>query len=294
MGFSIASDEYVAFQNGGIALTTLTTPKIVTALWDTNGNISIAIDATASAVNGIGVTNAATGNGATNPVTIAPNGTDTHVGLTIAPKGASGVLKLGLSTGTADVILGQSSGTQTVKIGNGAGIATVNLANASVAGANVNIASAATGASVTDTVTIMGGNAVALGIKALNILTGTPGTSGNNRLTMGGGATSAITVNGAFTSYQGVNLIATETGSNNAIAGALLNAAGVAVTLAAGLRVTVILAHSLQGGANTFVLNGTSKAIKKASNAATDITAIASTGIIELIYDGTEFLLLGQ
>ena len=271
------------------------TNVLVNNIFDANGKVSLAIGATASAVNGLGVTNAATGNGTTNPVTLLPSGTDTHVGLTVTPKGASGVLTLGLSNGTADVVLGSSSGTQSVKIGNGAGISTVNLANVSVAGANVNMAGAVTGAGITDTVTISGGNAAATGIKVVNILTGTPGTSGNNRLTIGGGATAKATVNAAASTYTDWNYIATESGSNNAIAGALTDASGSNITLAAGLRVRVKLAHTLQAGANTFVFNTVSKSIKSSRNAANDIaTGYAATGIIDMMYDGTQWLDMSQ
>lgn len=81
------------------------------------------------------------------------------------------------------------------------------------------------------------------------------------------------------------NYIATETGANNAIAGAL----PAAVVLAAGLTVKILLAHSLQAGANTFALTGGSaKAIKSHFNPATNLaTAYVVGGIITLTYDGT-------
>lgn len=83
------------------------------------------------------------------------------------------------------------------------------------------------------------------------------------------------------------NFIATETGANNAIAGALPG-----VTLVPGLMVVIQLAHTLQAGANTFNLNGGGAlAIKSHSNVATDIgTAYAATGIIDLVYNGTLWL----
>lgn len=82
------------------------------------------------------------------------------------------------------------------------------------------------------------------------------------------------------------NYIASETGSNNAIAGAL-----VGVPLVAGTQVTVLLAHSLQVGANTFTFNGTSKNIRAADNPANNIaTAYVSGGTISLGYDGTQWL----
>lgn len=272
-----------------------TSPKITTSIADANGNISIAVAATASAVNGLGVTNAATGNGTTNPVTLAPSGTDAAVALTVTPKGAAGVLTLGLSTGTGDVVVGSSSGTQSVKIGNGAGAVTVNIGNVTVVGATITMAGAVTGAGITDTVAIATGNAAATGIKIVNIATGTPGTSGNNKVTIGGGTTSAATVNAVARTYQDWNYIATESGANNALVAALLDAGGNAVTVAAGLRVSIKLAHSLQAGANTFNLNshGTD-AVKKTSNPATDLSVTAVSGsILTMIFDGTVWQVQG-
>lgn len=103
--------------------------------------------------------------------------------------------------------------------------------------------------------------------------------------------TSTLSPKAGFTPYQTANYIASETGSNNAIAGALTDASSSNVTLAAGLCVTVQLAHTLQAGANTFVLNGTSKNIKSHFNVANNIgTAYAATGMWTGCYDGTEWV----
>ena len=61
----------------------MTSPRIVTSLNDTNGNELFGITATASAVNELTVTNAATGN---NPV-MSATGSDTNIGITLTPKG---------------------------------------------------------------------------------------------------------------------------------------------------------------------------------------------------------------
>ena len=85
--------------NVGIALTpkgtgrttvtqlTTTSPRVLTAINDTNGNELIGITATASAVNEITVANAAT---TANPV-ISATGGDTNIGITLTPKGTGGV-----------------------------------------------------------------------------------------------------------------------------------------------------------------------------------------------------------
>lgn len=67
----------------------LTTPGIVTSINDTNGNEIIKTPATASAVNELTITNAATG---TSP-DISATGGDTNISLTVTPKG-TGVFKL--------------------------------------------------------------------------------------------------------------------------------------------------------------------------------------------------------
>jgi len=68
----------------------LTTPKITTSINDANGNEVIKTPATASAVNEVEITNAATGN---DPL-IAPSGGDTDVGLKLKGKG-TGKVKIG-------------------------------------------------------------------------------------------------------------------------------------------------------------------------------------------------------
>lgn len=274
------------------------------AINDVNGNLSILIDATASAVNGLEVTNAATG----NPVAVLPGGSvsDTNVGLTlqskgtgavtIAPTAAGGTIVIGKADQTGAITVGSSSGIETVAVGNGAGAATVNLANVTVAGATVNIAGAVTGAGITDTTTIAGGNAAATGVKVVNIAAGTPGTSGNNRVTIGGGATSAVTLNAVVRSYQATNYIGTESGANNALVAALLDASGASVTVAAGLIIWLKLGHSLQAGANTLNVNGHgADSIKKTSNPATDLSVTAVSGsILMMIFDGTVWQVQGQ
>lgn len=264
------------------------------SLIDTNAVTALDVGTTASAVNNFRVTNSAAGAVSANAVLLSAVGTDSAISIQVSPKGATGILTLGLATGTGDIVVGSSSAAQSVKLGNGAGAVTVNLGNVSVAGVTTNIACAVTGAGITDTFTIAGGNAAATGIKVVNILTGTPVTSGNNRLTMGGGAASAVTNNSVYTQYLATNRI---TGSANANAptATLTDAAGNNITVQAGLRVTLTLAAGLQAGANTFNLNshGTDS-IKLSTNPATDLsTAYATGGVIDLLFNGTVWLAMG-
>ncbi len=106
-------------------------------------------------------------------------------------------------------------------------------------------------------------------------------------------------MNGNFTFWQQngfPNYQATETGADNAIIFQLLDPNGAYVPLAAGLRVTVKLAHGLRAGANTAVMNGSAtKSIKSHYNPATDIgTAYVSGGLVEMQYDGSVWQDLSQ
>ena len=110
---------------------TLTSPKIGTSILDTNGNELALLTATASAVNELTITNAATG----NAPSIATSGSDTNISLTIAPKGTGDVnvdadtLRVGDSNadatittnGTGDLTLSTNTGSNsgTIKIFDG-------------------------------------------------------------------------------------------------------------------------------------------------------------------------------
>lgn len=197
----------------------------------------------------------------------------------------------------ADAIeFASSAVANTLNLSNGAGAATINLAMTSVLGGIFKVMGAVTGAGLTDAIELLLGNAAATGIKSFKLLTGTPVTSGNNKAIIGGGVTTALTFNAVVTSYQAVNYQGTEGGANNAITCNLVDSQGTNVTLAAGLRLTLKLAHSLQAGANTLALNGgATKAILSHRNTGSNIAvAYVSGGIIELIYDGTQWQDLSQ
>jgi hypothetical protein len=76
---------------------TLTSPRVGTAVLDANGQTLLAATATASAVNQLGVANAATG----NAPTLAATGTDTNVGLGLTTQG-TGAVVVASSTATSD------------------------------------------------------------------------------------------------------------------------------------------------------------------------------------------------
>lgn len=77
---------------------TFTANPRMSSVADTNGNESIGIAATASAVNYVQVTNSATG----QSVAVAANGDDAAVGFDVAPKG-TGALTLRSGAGTANI-----------------------------------------------------------------------------------------------------------------------------------------------------------------------------------------------
>ena len=62
----------------------MTSPKVLTSINDTNGNEVVGLVSTASAVNEVSITNAATG----GTPTITATGNDANIGLTISPKGS--------------------------------------------------------------------------------------------------------------------------------------------------------------------------------------------------------------
>jgi len=76
---------------------TLTSPKVITGINDTNGNELIKVTATGSAVNELTVTNAATA----NAPSVSATGGDTNIDLRLTPKG-TGRVKKGASGGAID------------------------------------------------------------------------------------------------------------------------------------------------------------------------------------------------
>jgi hypothetical protein len=108
---------------------TITTPRVVTSLNDTNGNEVLGITATGSAVNELTIANAAT---AANPV-ISATGSDTNIGITLTPKGTgNAVLTSGnlvvasgngidfsatSGTGTSELLADYEEGTWTPSVG---------------------------------------------------------------------------------------------------------------------------------------------------------------------------------
>lgn len=121
-------------------------------------------------------------------------------------------------------------------------------------------------------------------------------TSLQNQITGGTVTPAKISATGAVTFAQAPNYIASETGANNALVAALLDANGTAVPVAAGLMIILKLGHTIQAGANSLNLNAAGVAsIKKASNPATDVAVTGAVGtLLTMVYDGTVWQVVGQ
>lgn len=77
----------------------LTSPKIVTQISDTNGNELLKVTATASAVNELTLANAATG----GAPALSATGDDTNIGIALTPKGTGGVVFPAGAVGTPSI-----------------------------------------------------------------------------------------------------------------------------------------------------------------------------------------------
>lgn len=86
-GLLVSHDQAGTLNTTARTNTVLITPRITTSINDSNGNEVIKTPATASAVNEITITNAATGN---SPILSATGG-DTNIGITLTPKGTGAV-----------------------------------------------------------------------------------------------------------------------------------------------------------------------------------------------------------
>jgi hypothetical protein len=118
--------------SGVIQASHATNPKITTGLLDTNGNPMIAFTPTASAVDGITITNAATANPAT--VTLAATGSDSNINLAFNPKGTGAAQFGDCSTNCATIDTAAVTGSKTFTLQNVTGT----LALTSLAGGGTN------------------------------------------------------------------------------------------------------------------------------------------------------------
>ena len=140
-GVTGGSNTQVQYNNagvlGGIANATsdgttlsMTSPKVITSINDTNGNELLKVTATGSAVNELTLANAATG----NAPTLSATGDDTNIGINITPKGSGVVTISNLAVTTIDATnievtnIKAKDGTAAASIADSTGIVTVTAA----------------------------------------------------------------------------------------------------------------------------------------------------------------------
>ena len=262
--------------NGGTGVTTSTgttnvvlsgSPTIVTPVIaqinDANGNAELKFSAIASAVNQVTIENAATG----NPVHISATGTDTSIGIHLAPKGASGYVNVqggvdstkrfmfnpdGGTTSTRTMLSTSQTVDRTLTLPDATdtlvGKATTDtLTNKSISG-STNTLSNIGNASLTNSAITINGTSTSLGGSiSVGTVTSVTGTS---PVVSSGGNTPAISMPAATTSVSGY-LTSTDwttfnskgSGSVTSVAqsftGGLISVAGSPITTSGTLALTV-------------------------------------------------------
>jgi len=296
--------------NGGTGVTTSTgttnvvlsgSPTIVTPVIaqinDANGNAELKFSAIASAVNQVTIENAATG----NPVHISATGTDTSIGIHLAPKGASGYVNVqggvdstkrfmfnpdGGTTNTRTMLSTSQTVDRTLTLPDATdtlvGKATTDtFTNKSISG-STNTLSNIGNASLTNSAITINGTSTSLGGSiSVGTVTSVTGTS---PVVSSGGNTPAISMPAATTSVSGY-LTSTDwttfngKGSGTVTSASVVSANGFAGTVATATTTPAItISTSITG-----VLKGNATAIS-AATAGTDYSAGTSalgTGILK-------------
>jgi len=181
----------------------MTSPKVITSINDTNGNELLKVTATGSAVNEVTVANAATGN---NPV-LSATGNDTNIGINLTPKGSGAIKLSGLSYPTADGTSGQAITT------NGSGT----LSFATIA----SLSGQTDSASPFETALGSGAGAVTTGVNNtfIGFEAGNDNTTGTNNTAVGYQALDVNTIGTSNTAVGSAALGANTTGANNTAVG---------------------------------------------------------------------------
>ena len=99
-------------------------------------------------------------------------------------------------------------------------------------------------------------------------------------------------LSGVISAEQSPNFV-TDTGASNALVVVLTDITTANVPLAAGLRLLIKTANTLQAGANTLSFNTVVKNIKN-QNLVNLSTSYVSGALIDLAYDGTQWQMIGQ
>jgi hypothetical protein len=214
---TIAIDSTVVTLTGTQTLTnkTLTTP-IIGQINDANGNAELKFSAIASAVNQVTIENSATG----NPVHISATGTDTNIGIHLAPKGTSGYVNVqgglddtkrlmfnpnGSTTNTRTMISSVQTVDRTITLPDATdtlvGKATTDtLTNKSISGSTNTLTNIANASLTNSAITINGTSTSLGGSISVGTVTSVTGTS---PVVSSGGATPAISMPAATASVNG-------------------------------------------------------------------------------------------
>jgi len=214
---TIAIDSTVVTLTGTQTLTnkTLTTP-IIGQINDANGNAELKFSAIASAVNQVTIENSATG----NPVHISATGTDTNIGIHLAPKGTSGYVNVqgglddtkrlmfnpnGATTNTRTMISSVQTVDRTITLPDATdtlvGKATTDtLTNKSISGSTNTLTNIANASLTNSAITINGTSTSLGGSISVGTVTSVTGTS---PVVSSGGNTPAISMPAATTSVNG-------------------------------------------------------------------------------------------
>jgi len=214
---TIAIDSTVVTLIGTQTLTnkTLTTP-IIGQINDANGNAELKFSAIASAVNQVTIENSATG----NPVHISATGTDTNIGIHLAPKGTSGYVNVqgglddtkrlmfnpnGATTNTRTMISSVQTVDRTITLPDATdtlvGKATTDtLTNKSISGSTNTLTNIANASLTNSAITINGTSTSLGGSISVGTVTSVTGTS---PVVSSGGNTPAISMPAATASVNG-------------------------------------------------------------------------------------------
>ena len=265
--------------NGGTGVTTSTgttnvvlsgSPTIVTPVIaqinDANGNAELKFSAIASAVNQVTIENAATG----NPVHISATGTDTSIGIHLAPKGASGYINVqggvdstkrfmfnpdGGTTNTRTMLSTSQTVDRTLTLPDATdtlvGKATTDtLTNKSISG-STNTLSNIGNASLTNSAITINGTSTSLGGSiSVGTVTSVTGTS---PVVSSGGNTPAISMPAATTSVSGYLTSTDWTTFNNKGSGTVTSVSGTTgrITSTGGATPVIDLASGVATAGTT-------------------------------------------
>jgi len=291
---TIAIDSTVATLTGTQTLTnkTLTTP-IIGQINDANGNAELKFSAIASAVNQVTIENSATG----NPVHISATGTDTNIGIHLAPKGTSGYVNVqgglddtkrlmfnpnGSTTNTRTMISSVQTVDRTITLPDATdtlvGKATTDtLTNKSISGSTNTLTNIANASLTNSAITINGTSTSLGGSISVGTVTSVTGTS---PVVSSGGNTPAISMPAATTSVNGYLTSTDWTTFNNKsnTSGTVTSVSGTGTVSGISLSGTVTTTGSLTLGgtldlSSPPVIGGTTP------NTITGTTITATTGI---------------